>query len=80
MPLLGVCRGMQVLNVARGGTLHQHVPELIGHEDHRRTRARSATTTSVWSQSLAARAAGGVRIPTKSHHHQAVDRVGDGLR
>ena len=81
MPVLGVCRGMQVLNVARGGTLHQHVPELIGHEDHRRSRARSATTTSAWpAGSLAARAAGGVRIPTKSHHHQAVDRIGDGLQ
>ena len=35
MPLLGICRGMQILNVARGGTLDQHLPELVGHEIHR---------------------------------------------
>ena len=81
MPVLGVCRGMQVLNVARGGTLHQHVPELIGHEDHRRIPGTFGDhDVRLAPGSLAARAAGGVRIPTKSHHHQAVDRIGDGLQ
>jgi putative glutamine amidotransferase len=81
MPVLGVCRGMQILNVARGGTLHQHVPDLIGHEDHRRIPGTFGDhDVRLAPGSLAARAAGGVRIPTKSHHHQAVDRIGDGLQ
>ena len=36
LPLLGVCRGMQLMNVARGGTLIEHLPDVVGHEDHRR--------------------------------------------
>ena len=81
MPVLGVCRGMQVLNVARGGTLHQHVPDLVGHEDHRRVPgAFGDHDVRLETGSLAARAAGGELVATKSHHHQAVDRLGDGLR
>src|SRR5215218_3048440 len=37
VPLLGICRGMQLLNVARGGTLVQHLPDVVGHQDHRHT-------------------------------------------
>jgi putative glutamine amidotransferase len=80
LPLLGICRGMQVLNVARGGTLHQHVPDLVGHEDHRRVPGAFGDHDVVLDAgSLAARAAGGEVVATKSHHHQAVDRIGDGL-
>jgi putative glutamine amidotransferase len=80
LPFLGVCRGMQVLNVARGGTLHQHVPDLVGHEDHRRIiGAFGDHDVRLKPGSLAARAAGGELVATKSHHHQAVDRIGDGL-
>ena len=35
LPILGVCRGMQILTVAAGGTLHQHLPDVLGHEKHR---------------------------------------------
>jgi putative glutamine amidotransferase len=81
LPVLGVCRGMQVLNVACGGTLHQHVPELVGHEDHRRVfGAFGDHDVRLEPGSLAARAASGLRVATKSHHHQAIDALGSGLR
>jgi putative glutamine amidotransferase len=81
MPLLGICRGMQVLNVACGGTLHQHLPELVGHEDHRRRPGTFGDhDVRLARGSLAARAAGATHVASKSHHHQAVDRIGDGLR
>src|SRR4051794_26949697 len=82
LPLLGICRGMQVLNVARGGTLLQHLPESHGHDDHRRnpgTFEGADHQVRLSSGSLAARAAGEEVHRTLSHHHQAIDRVGDGL-
>ena len=81
VPVLGVCRGMQVMNVARGGTLIEHLPDTVGHEDHRAdARARSATTTcgSPTARSPRRVAREGVHA-TKSHHHQGVDAIGDGL-
>ena len=80
MPLLGVCRGMQVMNVARGGTLLAHVPDHVGHEDHRAVPgAFGDHSVRLVSGSLAARAAGTTLAQTKSHHHQAVDRIGEGF-
>jgi putative glutamine amidotransferase len=82
MPFLGICRGMQVLNVARGGTLLQHLPESHGHEDHRRTAGAwdgNDHQVALSAGSLAARAAGEESHRTLSHHHQAVDAVGEGL-
>jgi putative glutamine amidotransferase len=82
LPLLGICRGMQVLNVARGGTLLQHLPESHGHEDHRRNPGSfdgADHQVRLDAGSLAARAAGEESHRTLSHHHQGVDRVGDGL-
>jgi putative glutamine amidotransferase len=82
MPVLGICRGMQLLNVALGGTLTQHVPDVVGHEDHRRhpgTFEDSDHDVRLDPGSLAALAAGEELHGTKSHHHQAVDTIGDGL-
>ncbi len=82
IPLLGICRGMQLMNVARGGTLVQDLPEHVGHEDHRRSLGTfdgNDHPVHLADGSLAARAAGEVRHGTLSHHHQGIDRVGDGF-
>ncbi len=82
MPVLGICRGMQLINVARGGTLLQHLPDLFGHDEHRRVVGSfdgSDHDVLLTEGSLAAGAAGELRHATKSHHHQGVDRLGEGL-
>jgi putative glutamine amidotransferase len=82
IPVLGICRGMQLLNIAFGGTLKQHVPDEVGHEDHRRVPGSfdgSDHDVRLKPGSLAALAAGEEVHATKSHHHQAVDVVGEGL-
>jgi putative glutamine amidotransferase len=82
MPFLGICRGMQVMNVARGGTLIQHLPDDVGHEDHRRalgTFENADHDVRLADGSLAARLTGEKVHATKSHHHQGVRDIGDGL-
>ena len=82
MPVLGICRGMQVLNVALGGTLDQHLPDTVGHGEHRRVPGSfvgSDHDVELVVGSAASLAAGEETHNTKSHHHQAVDVIGDGL-
>jgi putative glutamine amidotransferase len=76
IPILGICRGAQALNVARGGTLHQHVVA------HRQTEPATATTHTVHVEdgSRLAALVGGRPLRVNSFHHQAVHRLGRGLR
>lgn len=83
LPVLGICRGMQLINVAYGGTLLQHLPERFGHHEHLRVAGTfdgADHDVELIDGTLAARAAGETRHATKSHHHQGVDRLGEGLR
>jgi gamma-glutamyl-gamma-aminobutyrate hydrolase PuuD len=79
LPTLAICRGFQLLNVARGGDLVQHLPETVGHEDHRQVPGTfSEHPVEVKEGSKLAAIVGGSPAVT-SHHHQSVGRVGDGL-
>jgi putative glutamine amidotransferase len=82
LPVLGICRGMQLINVACGGTLLQHLPERLGHDGHRRSIGsfeHSDHDVELVPGSLAARVAGEHTHIALSHHHQGVDTVGKGL-
>jgi putative glutamine amidotransferase len=80
MPVLGVCRGAQVLNVALGGTLQQHLPDVIGNDQHCHTPGVFGDhEVTLEPGSLAARATGGERGLVKSHHHQGIAELGRGL-
>jgi putative glutamine amidotransferase len=80
MPVLGICRGMQMLNVACGGTLTQHLPEVVGDDRHRHTPGTYSDHSVVVAEgSLAAQAVGSGRAAVKSHHHQGLDELGEGV-
>lgn len=81
-PVLGICRGIQLVNVAQGGTLHQHlpvVPRMLQHEQHDPTGA-PLHPVRLEPDSLLARALGRDALRTNSYHHQGIDRLGPGLR
>jgi putative glutamine amidotransferase len=79
MPVLAVCRGSQVLNVARGGDLVQHLPDDVGDEKHKETPgAFSDHDVDVKEESRLGSLLGD-RAPVKSHHHQGFGRIGEGL-
>jgi putative glutamine amidotransferase len=81
LPLLGVCRGMELLNVALGGTLDQHLPERLGHEGHRRVPGSFGEhEVRLAPGTLACRACGGELATVFSHHHQGLAELGSGLR
>jgi putative glutamine amidotransferase len=79
MPVLGICRGAQVVNVALGGTLHQHLPDVIGHTRHQLGNAVFSTSSvhTVPNSRLAGLI--GESSDAQCYHHQAIDRLGEGL-
>lgn len=80
LPLLGVCRGMEVLNVALGGTLEQHLPDRVGDERHRPVPGEfTEHDVRLEPDSLAARAVGAERLTVKSHHHQGIAELAEAL-
>jgi len=77
LPVLAICRGVEVLNVVRGGDLVQHLPDVVGHEEHRAVVGEfSEHAVRVDPSSRL----GEVRGSVMSHHHQGLGRIGDGLR
>jgi putative glutamine amidotransferase len=80
MPVLAVCRGSQVLNIARGGDLVQHLPEIVGDEKHKHTPGVFADHDVDLVAGSRVQSILGDRAPVKSHHHQGYGRLGEGLR
>jgi gamma-glutamyl-gamma-aminobutyrate hydrolase PuuD len=82
LPVLAICRGMQLLNVLHGGTLHQHLSDVTGHDGHR-PRTEAFTLGRQPLKLLPGSRIAGIldedEPETACHHHQAVDRIGSGL-
>ena len=79
MPVLGICRGAQVLNVALGGTLHQHLPDVVGHTRHQQGNAVFSTSEVRTVPGTRLAALIGESSDAQCYHHQAIDRLGAGL-
>jgi len=80
LPVLAVCRGSQVLNVALGGDLVQHLPDVVGHDDHKHTPGAYADhDVTLQAETQLGRLLGG-HAPVKSHHHQGFGRLGSSLQ
>jgi putative glutamine amidotransferase len=82
LPMLAICRGLQVLNVARGGTLHQHLPDILdGSINHRQPEPASQPThwVTLKGDGRLSQVLGRRRVKVNSCHHQAVAELGAGL-
>jgi putative glutamine amidotransferase len=82
LPTLGICRGAQTLNVARGGTLHQHLPDVVGESIAHRQEIdgrRPTHPVDVLPGSRLAELVGATHLAVNSFHHQAIDRLGEDL-
>jgi putative glutamine amidotransferase len=80
LPVLAICRGSQVLNVALGGDLVQHLPDVVGDGAHKHTPGVFADHEVELDAESRLGGLLGERAPVKSHHHQGLGRVGEGLR
>ena len=79
MPVLAICRGSQLLNVARGGDLVQHLPEIVGDDKHKVTPGLFAAHDVAIEPESRLGSLIGAAARVESHHHQGIGRVGDGL-
>lgn len=79
LPVLAICRGLQVLNVHLGGTLHPHLPDRLGHDGHQPAPGIFADVEVVTVPGTRTAAMVGPRATVRCSHHQAVDRLGEGL-
>ncbi|HKV18514.1 MAG TPA: gamma-glutamyl-gamma-aminobutyrate hydrolase family protein [Mycobacterium sp.] len=79
IPVLGICRGAQVINVVLGGTLHQHLPDVLGHPYHQQGNAVFSTSSVRTVPGTRLAALIGETSDAQCYHHQAIDRLGDGL-
>jgi putative glutamine amidotransferase len=79
MPFLGICRGTQVLNTARGGTLIQHLPELLGHKEHEGDGDQFGRVSVDTVPGTRVASLHPERSIVPVYHHQAIDEVGEGL-
>jgi putative glutamine amidotransferase len=79
MPVLGVCRGMQLVNVARGGTLCQHLGNDAGHTPAPGTFGSHPVRIAAGTRLAGILGANGAGVDVPTAHHQAIDRLGDGL-
>ena len=82
IPILGICRGLQAINIAEGGTLHQHVPAAGATAQHEQRNIDGTPSHKVTLEpdSFLAKAYGNFQIKTNSYHHQAVDKLGKNLK
>ncbi len=79
MPTLAICRGFQLLNVARGGDLVQHLPDEVGHHDHKQVPGEFAVHPVEVKEGTRLAAIVGGTSDVTSHHHQGLGRIGEGL-
>jgi putative glutamine amidotransferase len=86
LPVLGICRGLQVINVWRGGSLLQHLPDVLGDDRHAGSRRHDVLLVRAPAGGVPSRLQAAIddsdeggRLVVTSSHHQAVDRLGDGL-
>ncbi|WP_328601688.1 gamma-glutamyl-gamma-aminobutyrate hydrolase family protein [Nocardia terrae] len=75
LPVLAICRGLQLVNVALGGTLLQHVPDTVGHTDHSREPGVFTVTTATTVPGSQVAAIVGPEVKAHCHHHQAIDAL-----